>query len=273
MNRKWLIGCGAASVLGLALFIGLGIVFVAGVFALTRPVVDASEQFLSLLGQGKITEAYASAADGFRARQDESSFTDAVKQLGLTDYSSATWRSRQIDNQEGTAEGTVVTKGGGTKSISIRLVRESGTWAVLGVRYGGVDLATINAAAVPPQNADLERMAAEALVDFNQAVRGRDFTAFYGKLSDLWQQQTSPEQLRQAYQVFIDKDIDIGGITLAKPRFSRADVNDKGLLVVTGEYPTKPSRVRFELEYARENKWKMAGLSVSVAPEAPRSAN
>jgi hypothetical protein len=140
MNRKWLVGCGAASVLGFGLFVGLGVVFVVGVFALTRPVVDASEQFLSLLGQGKIAEAYASTADGFRARQDESSFADAVKQLGLTDYSSATWHSRQIDNQEGTTEGTVVTKGGGTKSISIRLVHESGKWAVVGVRFGGVDL-------------------------------------------------------------------------------------------------------------------------------------
>jgi hypothetical protein len=273
MNRNWLIGCGAALVLSFGLFAGLGVVFVGGVFALTRPVVDASEEFLSLLGQGKIRDAYASAADGLRARQDERSFTAAVKQLGLTEYSSATWHSRQIENQDGTAEGTVVTKGGGTKSVSIRLVREHGKWAVVAVSYGGIDVATINPAPVPPTDAELEGMTSEALLEFNRAVRAKDFAPFYGKLSDVWKKQTTPERLRQAFRVFIDKDIDVGGISHAKPRFSRADVNDKGLLVIEGEYPTRPSRVRFEMTYARESGWKLAGLSVRVAPETPRGSD
>jgi hypothetical protein len=273
MNRKWLIGCGAASVLGLGLLVGLGVVFVGAVFALTRPVVDASEQFLALLGQGKVAEAYASTADGFRARQDELSFTSAVKQLGLTDYSSAVWQSRQIDNQDGTAEGTVVTKGGSTKSVSIRLVREGGKWAVLAVRYGGVDLAAVKAALVPPPNAELERMVSDALAEFNRAVRAKDFTAFYGKLSDAWKQQTTPERLRQAFQVFIDRGVDVGAVTETKPRFSRSHLNDRGVLVFAGEYPTRPSRVSFELEYAREGTWKLAGLSVNVRKGAAQNDN
>jgi hypothetical protein len=273
MNRKRLIGCGAASVLGFGLFVGVGVAFVGGIFALTRPVVDASEQFLALLGREKFAEAYASAADGFRARQGEREFAAAVKQLGLTDYSSATWHSRQIDNQDGVAEGTVVTKEGGTKAVSVRLVREGGKWAVVAVRYGGIDLATIKPAPAPPPEAELEMMTSEALLEFNRAVRAKDFAAFYGTLSDLWKKQTTPERLRRAFQVFIDKEVDVAAINQSKPHFSRAEVNDTGLLVVAGEYPTQPSRVVFELEYARESSWKLAGLSVSVRPEASRGAN
>src|SRR5438034_9759528 len=110
MKKGSLIGCGIAGVLGLGLCVALGAVFVGGIFALTRPVVDASEQFLALLGQGRFADAYASAAADLRARQDEPSFTAAVQQLGPGDYSSAPWHSRQIENQEGTAEGTVTTK-------------------------------------------------------------------------------------------------------------------------------------------------------------------
>ena len=47
-------------ILGLGLCVALGAVFVGGIFALTRPVVDASEQFLALLGQGRIADAYES---------------------------------------------------------------------------------------------------------------------------------------------------------------------------------------------------------------------
>ena len=119
---------------------GLLAVFVGGIFYLTRPVVDSSEQFLALLGEGRIDEAYASTADAFRAQQDEKSFTTAVRQFGLADYSSVVWHSRQIENQDGSVEGTVITKTSATKPVAIRLIWESGRWAVVGVRYGGEEL-------------------------------------------------------------------------------------------------------------------------------------
>jgi hypothetical protein len=145
MKKGWLIGCGVVAIVGIGVCAGLGVLFVGGTFALTQPVVDASEEFLALLGQDKIAEAYASAAAGFRAQQDEASFAGAVRQLGLTDCASVSWHSRQVENQEGTAEGTVTTRNGSTKPVSMRLVREGDRWAVVGVRYGGVDLAAIKA--------------------------------------------------------------------------------------------------------------------------------
>src|SRR5439155_17536354 len=126
--KRTLIGCGIVGILGLGTCAGLLALLVGGVFALTRPIVDASEQFLARLGEGRIAEAYAATADGFRAQQDEASFAAAIKQLGLTDFASASWHSRQIENQTGTAEGIVTTKSGGTRPVTVRLVRESGRW-------------------------------------------------------------------------------------------------------------------------------------------------
>ncbi len=262
MKKTWLIGCGALAVAACA---GLALV-VDGVFALTRPVVEASEQFLALLGEGKVAEAYASTAAGFRDRQDGESFAVAVEQLGLTGYASVSWHSRQIVNQEGLAEGTVTTRSGGTRPIVVQLVRKDGRWAVAGVRYGGADLATTKVQLRVPPDADLERMAADALLAFNRSVRARDFTAFYGALADVWKRQTTPERLRQTFQEFIDKDIDIAGIRDVKPRIApTAAVTDGSKLVVAGHYPTKPSQVRFELEYAYEGRdWKLRGISVGV---------
>jgi hypothetical protein len=118
---------------------------------------------------------------------------------------------------------------------------------------------------VPPE-AELERMAEEALLGFNRAVRAGDFTAFHGTLADVWKRETTPQRLQQTFQEFIDKNIDIGPIKDVKPRVAPPPaVNDKGVLVVAGHYPTRPSRVRFELEYARERGvWKLTGISVSV---------
>jgi hypothetical protein len=266
MKPNRLIGCGIIGILGIGLCVGLAVFLVGRIFAWTQPVVDASEQFLALLGQGRIAQAYASAADGFRAQQDEASFTEAVKQLGLTDYSSVSWHNRQIGNQEGTAEGAVTTKSGGPMPVSIRLVQERGKWAVVGVRYGGVDLAMIKARPTVPPEPELERMVAEALLAFNQAVKAKDFTAFYGNLSEVWKKETTPERLRQIFQEFIDKNIDIGGIKDVKPRVPPlAGLSDRGVLVIAGHFPTQPSQVRFELKYANEGRgWKLMGIAVSV---------
>ncbi len=273
MKKNWLIGFGIAGILGIGLCAGLGIFLFSGVIAMTQPVVDASEQFLALVGQGKIAEAYASTADRFHAQQDEASFTRAVKQLGLTDYASASWHNREIKNQEGTAEGTVTSKNGGTKPVSIQLVQEGGKWKVVGVRYGGVELVTIKAPPPMPPAAEVERMVTESLLDFHKAVQAKDFTAFYGTLSDLWKKETTPQQIQKVFQDFLDKNIDIGSIKNAKPQFAPpATVNDKSVLVVAGHYPTQPAQVRFELQYIHErDAWKLTSISVNVgkgnAPE------
>jgi hypothetical protein len=266
MNKRWLVGCGIAGVVGIGLCVGLGALLVGSVFALTRPSVEAAERFLALLGEGKATEAYASAADGLRAEQDEASFVGAVRKVGLTDYSSVSWHSRQVGNGEGSVEGTVTTKNGDTRPVSIRLVQQGQQWSVVDVRYGGIDLAAIKSVPAVPPDAEAERMSTEALLSFNRAVRQRDFTSFYGELADVWKQRTTPQQLRQAFQEFLEKQIDIGGIRDVRPRFgSPPKVNDRGVLVFAGKYPTQPSQVRFELQYARENSaWKLAGISVGV---------
>jgi hypothetical protein len=127
-----------------SLFTGVVALFVGSIFALTRPVVDASEQFLALVGEGRVGEAYAATADEFRARNDEASFAAAVNRLGLADYAAVTWHSRQIENRDGTAEGTVTTKTGEIQPIAVRLVQQDGRWAVVGIRYGGRDMSPID---------------------------------------------------------------------------------------------------------------------------------
>jgi len=265
MRMRWIV-VGGISAMGLLAC--LGVVLVAGIFALTRPVVDASEQFLGLLGQGKTAEAYALTAEGFRAQQDEASFAGAVKQVGLTEYVSASWHSRQIDNNEGSTEGTVTTKSGTTKPVSLHLVKERGKWAVVSVRYGGLELASPTL----PSKAEVERMVAESLLGFNDAVRSKNFVPFYGKLSELWKKQTTPERLQKTFQEFVDKGIDIGPIKNLTPHVSPSPaLNDRGVLQVAGRYPTQPSQVRFELEYAQERgHWKLFGISVEVGGETSK---
>jgi hypothetical protein len=264
MRRKWVIGCCVAAFLGTGFLVAAVVFAVVGVFALTRPLVDTSERFLMLLGEGKSAEAYALTASDFRAVRDESSFTRAAQELGLTECSSVSWHNRQIQNQEGLAEGTVRTTNGSSKPVLVQLTRENGKWAIVGLSYGGRELASTGRPPVPSGD-ELQGMVAEALHAFNHAVQSKDFTAFYDKLAVVWKKQTSPERLALVFKEFIEKQIDIGPIKDLKPQMAPATIkDDEGMLVVTGHYATEPAQVRFELEYAHEgSNWRLSGISVS----------
>lgn len=249
--------------IGLCVFTGF---LVFSVKTMTQPVVAASEQFLVLLAEGKTDEAYASTADSFRGQLDEASFRTAVRRLGLTEYASASWHNRRFHNQEGAVEGTVTTKNGGAKPVSIQLVHEDSEWKVIAVRYGGVDLGAAKAPLPVPTSTELERMTTDALLDLNEAALSGEFTALHGTLSDLWKHQITPQQLQAHFQELVDLQLDIGVIRNVKPQFSTPpEVNDLGLLVVAGHYPTQPSRLTFKLEYLPElGTWKLAGIAVRV---------
>ena len=289
MKKVILIGFAVVGVLGTLAVVAV-IALVGGVLAATKPVVESSEQFLALVGQGKEAEAYAAASDGFRARHDEKAFSAEAKRVGLTEFASVNWHSRRIEDKYGFAEGTVSTKSGGARPVAVRLIQEGGRWKVLSVTYQGVELntplavggselsaAVENQPLVPtahtadPQLPSMEagrRLVTDTLLKFNAAVRSHDFTDFHADLASAWKRQITPEQLREEFQEFVENQIDISEIETVEPDMRRPMVNDRGALVLTGHFPTQPSRVKFELYYRHDTTgWKLSSISLKVGPE------
>jgi hypothetical protein len=89
--------------IGLAVLVGgvaiLGGAIIGLVFWLSGGAVEASDEFLALIGQEKIEEAYQSTATAFRSQQDAATFSATVRGIGLTRYQSASWTNRQISRE------------------------------------------------------------------------------------------------------------------------------------------------------------------------------
>lgn len=260
MNKWWLIVCGVCGLLA----VGAGLFFF--VFAKTAPVVEASDDFLQLLGQGRVAEAYAATSTGFHAQQDEESFAFAVEQLGLTDFTSASWKKRSTNGDEGCVEGNITKKSGNISPATIRLVKEDGEWKIAGVRYGGVDLTAVTKFAPPqlPDAAELRRLARDTLLDFNIAVKAKDFTPFHAKLAGLWRRAVSAGDLQQTFQEFIDKQVDIGAIADLEPQFDPVPAIDgDGVLVLSGRYELPSGPLGFLLRYGHEvGGWRLIGINL-----------
>ena len=104
---------------------------------------------------------------------------------------------------------------------------------------------------VPPPN-ELRQLLVESLLAFNQAVAAKDFTAFHASISALWQQQITPAKMKETFQPYIDKRIDLSNVVRVDPVYSEpAKIDENGVLIVQGVYPTAPTKVDFRLKFLR----------------------
>jgi hypothetical protein len=118
-----------------------------------------------------------------------------------------------------------------------------------------------------PEEAQLKSLAEKAIVSFGEGVKEKDFSKFYAGIAKVWQKQTTPKKLAVAFDDFFDKDIDLpAAIKGLDPIFNHpAEINDDGVLVSKGYYPTKPNRVVFQLKYVdEEGDWKLGGIDIKL---------
>lgn len=258
MKKGCLIAIGAA--------VGVTVLIVALVFGLTGGVVKAGDEFLAMLGSGRISEAYQSASASLRAQQSQEVFEKTVKDLGLTDFASTSWSSRGFTNDQGHLEGTVTTKSNGSIPLRIDLMKEGGTWKVYSISAPKAGVSVEGRGRSVPSEPGLKALTVESLLAFNKGVRAKSFAEFHKGISTLWQKQITPEKLMEVFRSFIEQDIDISPIESMTPVFEPpAEINTDGVLIVSGSYPTEPSKLQFTLKYVDENStWKLIGINVKL---------
>jgi hypothetical protein len=124
----------------------------------------------------------------------------------------------------------------------------------------------IRAAEIPDQD-ELKTMTDSAITSFGKAVKKKDFSGFYKEIAGMWQKETTPEKLNEAFKDFFDKDIDLpAAIKGMEPVFNqKAHIEGEGVLVLKGYYPTTPNRIVFQLKYIQEEgEWKLVGINVNL---------
>jgi len=149
-------------------------------------------------------------------------------------------------------------------TFKLTYVNESSAWKLMGINVQAMP--SVENAGKVPTNKELKKLALDSLLLFNVAIQTQSFEDFYGHIAKLWQKEVTPEKLLEIFQSFIDKEINIASIAKLEPTFEGTPaVNEDGLLVLKGSYPTKPSKVSFQLKYIYEDEsWKLVGINVQV---------
>lgn len=158
-------------------------------------------------------------------------------------------------------------------SFTAKYMREDSEWKLVGIFVTSAEPAggaTPNAEKheIPAEEQQV-LLANRSMALLARAVDRDDFTEFYDAIAHYWQQQITKDALRQRLSVFIEKKISLTIAEGVPPVFTQsASIDNDGLLVLKGKYPTKPYEVEFEFDYYFEDSaWKLFGFNVNTKHE------
>jgi len=242
---------------------------------ITAPAVESTDAFLAKMGSGKLHAAYKSTDPSLQVVMDEDVFIDEAQQLGFTSYASSSWTNRSVDNDRATMEGKITTTDGTRVPVTITLVKLGGQWKVSGFSgQKGLVTTPINGPDDEPDHSSggmpklnrLKEIAKQAVLELHISIITEDFEAFHKYISKTWREQTTAEELRAAFQGFIDTGVDMGGVEEAEPVFGEEPyIDDDGLLCLVGNMPASPVRVTFDLKFIKElEDWRLFSIGVEV---------
>jgi len=149
-------------------------------------------------------------------------------------------------------------------TFKLKYFSEKSAWKLLGINVQVFPVT--ESASTAPSEKEAGALALASLMLFNESIQQKDFTGFHKGIAELWRKEVTPDKLKEIFQTFIDKDVDISPITKVQPKFDqKPTVNDDGMLVLKGAYPTQPSKVMFTLKYVSEQgAWKLVGINVNL---------
>ena len=125
-----------------------------------------------------------------------------------------------------------------------------------------------------PDDIVLVQLVRASISALNQA----NFTGNYTVLRDLgapsFRRSNTSAQLAVAFSDLRSQNVELGPLLVVNPVFTRLPYfTERGRLHLSGYFPTRPKRVKFDLWYeAVANRWRLFGLSVNTESAEAASA-
>jgi hypothetical protein len=155
-------------------------------------------------------------------------------------------------------------------SFTIKFIRQESEWKLVGIHVSLEEAPGSSSSAASkkeiPSEDQLVALTNRSMMLLAQAISRDDFSEFYRSIATVWQQQITKDKLREQMVSFIEKKIPLTIIEGVSPVFSEKPYFDKdGVLIVNGQYPTKPYLVEFRLDFVNEeSQWRLLGFNVTT---------
>lgn len=251
-------------VAGIAVVIAvvLGVVFYA-----TSGMTDTADEFFKAVKQQDMAKARGYLAEEFKASTDEAALKAFLSKSAILNFKEASWSKRSVSGGRGELNGSITTETGGNVPIRVVFVKEQDTWKIYALQKptAGIQSSETTSPNVPGKE-ELVSLTKKSMHDFAVSVKNKSMEHFRNSISKAWQDQFTTEKLNEAYGSLFNAGADFTVLDSLQPSFEGdALINENGLLVIKGRYPTKPSQVTFEHKYIYEGvAWKLFGFDINV---------
>jgi hypothetical protein len=252
--------------LGIVAFILVITSIIAAVFYFTSGIVDSADAFFTAVQQKDMAKARTYLAEDFKTSTDEKALTEFLAKNTLLNFKESSWSNRQINNGRGELDGSITTETGGVVPIQLSFVKENEAWKIYSIQKPTAGLQSENTSPSLPTQAEQITLVKQSMHDFLVSVDKKDMEHFRSTVSGLWQQQFTIEKFNQSFKAITDNGANWSVIESVEPVLSaEAKIDENGVLLLAGNYPTKPSQVQFEQKYIHEGTaWKLVGFSIEA---------
>ena len=150
--------------------------------------------------------------------------------------------------------------------VTIGFVKGGQSWKIYSIRKPASGLQTESGSVQMPAEAAQVEFVRTAIHVFAESINEQSMRKFFDHSSNLWQEQTTIEELDQAFVAFYDLGADLTVLDGYSPIFDPVPLlNEDGVLILSGYYPTKPNQLYFEQKYVYEGLgWKLMGFSADI---------
>jgi len=259
------------------LLIGLGslttviAILIAFVFQATSGLTETADELFSELKEGNTKAAiqlFSQQVDVLTLEKDLKNF---ARKNSLDDFKNTSWSNRSITMNSGTLEGSINLQNGTTIPVTISFQKSGSDWSIFSIKEKRSGVISSSSSEGVPSEQDLLAITAETTGLFATSIQKNSFQKLYNASSKSWQNETTPDQLEQAFKPFLKFRENkqsltyLNNLTRSTPAFTKEPIiNDQNVLIIKGRYTIEPPYT-FEYFYVMEGfSWKLNGLKVSI---------
>ena len=250
----------------LASAVGIIVIIIGIVVYLSNDAARSTETFFTSIKDDQTDTAYESTSKQFKLVISKQQFQDYVALYEIKKFKSFRWSSRNTNVATVsivTLAGTARKEDGTNVPLSIQLIKEEKEWKILSIDIKGGVTKILN---IPEKNT-LIKLVNDSMQSFSDSVNADDFEILYGTISKIWQNQSTPQSLSDAFKIFTEEHVNLD-LRVGNPVFTqKPQVDNNNLLVVQGYYIYPNDHfLNFLAKYNLEDDvWKLISLKVTIS--------
>ena len=248
---------------------GIGALLIIAIMAvmfMTSGMSDTADKFFAAVKSDNYDEAYSLLSEDFKSNTSKSQLKSYLSKNALTEFKEASWESRSVNGGRGKLTGSITTENGGVVPISLGFVKGENDWKIYSIKKPSSGIQEETESVQLPSEAEQIKLVSDSMHVFALSVKEKNMKKMYRHVSHLWQKQFTVEKFNEAFKSFFQFGDALMILDQYSPQFSKkASINDDGVLILEGLYPTKPNKVYFKQKYIYEGLgWKLMGFNVNI---------